>query len=29
MYAAYPVLSGGNTALRNAQHNCNLVRCNG
>ena len=29
MYAAYPVRSGGNTALRNAQHNCNLVRCNG
>jgi hypothetical protein len=29
MYAAYPVRSGGNVALRNAQHNCNLVRCNG
>jgi hypothetical protein len=29
MYAAYPVVSGDNIALRNAQHDCNLVRCNG
>ena len=29
IYAAYPVQSSGNTALRNALHNCNLVRCNG
>jgi hypothetical protein len=29
IYSPYPVKSGDNVALRNALHNCNLVRCNG